>query len=94
MLNIEHEENHKGGWDFNIKKLNFLKTFLILRSVNSKFWGTGVMCRVPALSLCRNMRELAPDTALGLKSVSSVIPAPPATLELLMFKGSVAVICV
>ena len=36
----------------------------------------------------------APDTALGLKSVSSVIPAPPATLELLMFKGSVAVICV
>ena len=68
--------------------------FLIFRSVNSKLFGTGVMCRVPAVSLFMKSREFAPVTVDGLNSVSKAIPVPPPTLELLRLSGSAAVIWV
>ena len=50
-----------------------LLEFFILRSVNSKLSGTGVMCRVPAASFCKKSKELAPVTVLGLKRLLSVL---------------------
>ena len=46
---------------------------LMLRSVNSKLFGIGLMWRVPGVSLEVRSRELALLTVLGLKRLLSVL---------------------
>ena len=50
-----------------------LLEFFILRSVNSKLSGIGLMWRVPSASLYVRSRELALLTVLGLKRLLSVL---------------------
>ena len=45
----------------------------ILKSVNSKLFGIGLMCRVPSVSLEVRIRELALLTVLGLSRLLSVL---------------------
>ena len=62
--------------------------------LNSKLFGTGVVCNVPAVSLFMEGGELAPVIVDALNNVATFKPVPTPTLELLMLKQSVAVICV